>query len=380
MKPKSALFAFVIVSSAIAVACGSSDSGGGEGEGSGGSSGAAGSGGGSGGSSGTGGAGGNSGSGGSSGTGGAGGNSGSAGTGGADAGDDGNAGTGGAAGIDASTDGGSGGAAGSDGGSEASADGSTDADASSQDGSTPDACVDGGVQTILRLEAIADVNGGGQPLLGSSSGFGDDSVLPFPIVGSADGCVAIAIEPPTCPSSAIGGDAGTVTVTGANDPISFVPSGSLPNVLYKTNYGGSITPEFDAGATLTFTTAGGPDIGAFSGSVVGPAPIAGYTPPASISRGAGLTVSLTAATSDSFGIVLIASDPAPPGNSQWLLCQASDSGSFTITSKALSLLSSSYTNGLLYLQRENWSTVSAGSWTIKLGARQGDKANVPIGP
>jgi hypothetical protein len=197
---------------------------------------------------------------------------------------------------------------------------------------------------------------------------------PFgPAIGSADGCTLY----PFASIAPVGESAGTITVTGANDGMSFVPSGSAPLVSYTLDFTGSTTPEFDAGATLAISAAGGPDVGAFSGNVVGPAPIANYTPPTSASRSADLTITWTASTSDSFHIYVVGISSSP----QVLVCPTADDGSFTITKNALSLFGAGISHAQVILSRVNETTTSAGDWTIHLDAEQEDtRAAITIGP
>ena len=57
------------------------------------------------------------------------------------------------------------------------------------------------------------------------------------------------------------------------------PSGVGPDVQYEA--AATIpNPIYTAGASITVTAAGGPDVPAFNATVVAPAALEGYTPPA----------------------------------------------------------------------------------------------------
>jgi len=172
-----------------------------------------------------------------------------------------------------------------------------------------------------------------------------------------------------------------VTTSGPTGTVTLTPAGTWPNVTYTA--GSLPSPLFNGGDTLSISAPGGPDVPAFSGHVVAPAAIAGYAPPTSISRGAGLTISWTAGSATNMGVFVFAGDTST-GDIKALICTGSDTGSMTVSPTQLGLLPAANTYGGVMLIREQSTVVSAGAWSIALQALQNDQSgtvgDIPIGP
>jgi len=159
--------------------------------------------------------------------------------------------------------------------------------------------------------------------------------------------------------------AGTISITGTVSAITLSPSGTAPNVSYTA---GTIPdPVFTAGATISVSGAGGPDVGAFSGSVTAPAALAGYTAPTtSISR-SGYTATWTAGSGPAIWVIA-AGFNSISGAGDIVICQVADNGSFTIPSTTFAMLPASADSGFAGIGRVATATVSAGATMIDIEA------------
>jgi hypothetical protein len=137
--------------------------------------------------------------------------------------------------------------------------------------------------------------------------------------------------------------AGTIDITGTTVPLSLVPSGSPPQYTAST-----FVPEpiFVQGSTITMT-APGAQFPAFTLQVTAPAPLDGFTPPASISRAAGYHATWTVGTGKIW--LLLGGNDA--GTNVYLQCRVADSGSYLVTPDELALIPASITMVTLNLAR-----------------------------
>jgi hypothetical protein len=173
-------------------------------------------------------------------------------------------------------------------------------------------------------------------------------------LGASGGCT-LYNNPPTS-----GLSAGEITVTGTTTSVTLSPSGTP--VKYATST--LPMPLFAAGATLTVTAAGA-NFPAFTTTVTAPSPLAGFSTPSSISRGAGYTAAWTAGTAHVW--VLISAEIGA-GNADLLLCKVADTGSFTVTPAALALFPQSVTSVAVSLARVGETDLTVGSGEVDVVA------------
>jgi hypothetical protein len=171
--------------------------------------------------------------------------------------------------------------------------------------------------------------------------------------------------------------AGTITITSPNGNYTLAPSGTAPTVTYPAPPVNN--PAFSAGDTITFSAAGGPDLGAFSGTVTAPPTLAGFTPPASISR-SGFTATWTAASSDQILVVMAALTGGTITDA--LACIVPDTGSFEVSAATFALVSSSDTTSTVSVARIATMTTTASGKSIMLAASSfiGSNGTVPLNP
>jgi len=159
--------------------------------------------------------------------------------------------------------------------------------------------------------------------------------------------------------------AGDITVTGTTVPLTLSPDGTTPPV----NYSSTPSPPDDLltpGATLTITAAGAADVGAFSGTVVAPDPLAGVTLPTEVSLTNATTVTWTAGTADEMWAWVLGIGGG--ANSDVVWCRMPDNGTFTFPSAALGMLPAADTMALVVLWRTNATPVTAGGMHVALTA------------
>lgn len=184
---------------------------------------------------------------------------------------------------------------------------------------------------------------------------------------SADGCDAIANMPATSLS------AGTITVTGTTSDVALAQLGDDAPYIPTEQTPADL---FAAGATLT-VTATGDVVPAFTGDVVAPEQLADMVFPASISRAAPAAFTWTAGDGDAMWIVVTSATSTPGG----MLCKATDTGSFTLTTDAIGLLPPTLTQLTVIAYRIKEVPVAAGPWTVFLRVGDGALAETtPIGP
>lgn len=198
---------------------------------------------------------------------------------------------------------------------------------------------------------------------GAASSGADAQMSPSGILGTANGSVGpcTAFSTSTAPTRQ---SAGTITIHVGTTTYTLQASGTAPSVSYAVTPTVAI-PAFQPGETITFSAAGGPDVGAFSGSVVAPATLAGFTPPTTMSR-SGYTATWSAGNGSIMWVILIGSDPS--NQTEGMLCQVPDTGSFTVTSAMFGLWSSSDNMAQAALGRLATATVTASGNTILLAA------------
>jgi hypothetical protein len=177
----------------------------------------------------------------------------------------------------------------------------------------------------------------------------------------------VAVDGP-CTSYSIQGSpppmrsAGTLTVTGTTTALTASPTGVAPSVHYQTTPA-LPTDLFAPAATISLTAAGSPDFAGFSGTVTAPAALAGFTPPATMSR-AGSTVTWTAGTATMMYVVVIGGDNTNVGI---VFCRVPDTGSYTIAASSFALLPAG-TMGSLVLGRANQTAITTTSGDVTLEA------------
>ena len=131
--------------------------------------------------------------------------------------------------------------------------------------------------------------------------------------------------------------AGAITITGTDSPITLTPSGAAPNAVYApvALQSGQI---FQADAMITAQAAGSQgatDVAMFTLITTGPTPVAGFSPTTTISR-SGFTATWTRGDGPHVWVLLLG-DPQT-GTGPFILCDADDSGSFTIPASTLALI------------------------------------------
>jgi plastocyanin len=152
--------------------------------------------------------------------------------------------------------------------------------------------------------------------------------------------------------------AGVITVTGTTVGLTLTPA-------VDNNYDTTPTPPADlfaTGATIHVAAAGG-EFNAFAGDVTAPGPVAGFTPPASISVSAGTTLTWTAATSSVMQLVVLAGNQQAFGLA---FCRVPDNGSFTVPPSTLAFLPANPTTGGVILGRTNETVLNTGGGAVTL--------------
>jgi hypothetical protein len=221
----------------------------------------------------------------------------------------------------------------------------------------PDAPTDAPPGPTVGLVEIAQGIASGSADSGATAGFGP--TVFGPVVGTDGPCTVYsdAQNPPRF-------SAGTITITGTASTITLDPHGTAPSVSYSS--GPPVPdPAFTAGATLTFTAAGGPDVGAFTATTTAPETLAGYTPPTTISR-AGYTATWTAGTATIWVIMALVNPSSGDGNV--VVCAVDDTGSFTIPASTFAMIPATSNNGIVGLGRMSPRTMMVGSTMVTVQA------------
>jgi hypothetical protein len=193
-------------------------------------------------------------------------------------------------------------------------------------------------------------------------------------LGTADGCTLYANPYMTTPDT--GANAGDITITtGEPETITLLPVGTGTLVSYSAS--AEVTYPVLKG-TVSFSGAGGAGVGAFSGSAKAPAALAGFTAPTSLSRSAGWTATWTAGKSSYVAVYITAFEEGDGSISKQdiLRCQTTDSGSFTVTGAALTLIPKVFKEAQAVLIRTNKETVTVGEYHVNLQANQIVESNV----
>lgn len=223
----------------------------------------------------------------------------------------------------------------------------------------PDAPVDAPAGPTLGLIEVTQGTGNGSAASSADAAFGPTTVF-GPVVGTDGPCTVYGLTQNPASFSA-----GAITITGTASTITLNPSGAAPNVSYSPA-AAVPKPAFTAGATLTFTAAGGPDVGAFTATVTAPATLAGYTPPTTISR-AGYTATWTAGTATTMWVIMAAFDPSS-GSGNGVICRVPDTGSFTVPASTFAMVPSTATGGFVGVGRIAPTTMTVGSTMVTVQA------------
>ena len=170
--------------------------------------------------------------------------------------------------------------------------------------------------------------------------------------------------------------AGTVSITGTATPITLIAAGSpvayMPDATLPD-------PAFVAGASLAVHAAGDPaGVPTFDGMVAAPAPLHGYTPPTSVSRG-GVTLSWTAVTGTSMQITL--AGVGSTAMSPLILCKADDTGSLAVPSDVFEWLPASFQAISIGVARVSEVDIDIPLGAIAIEALDGQTATaIPLSP
>jgi hypothetical protein len=238
----------------------------------------------------------------------------------------------------------------------------THADAPMADAKHPDAAVDAKVDappmaTVGSIE-VAQGQNAGSASADATATFG--TTVYGMSVGTDGPCTLYNL------TKHDGFSAGNVTVTGTVSTITLQPQGTAPTVNYSST-AAVPKPAFTAGATITFTAAGGPDVPAFTGSVTAPAAIAGYTPPATTVSRSGYTATWTAGAGPSIWVILGAIDTTAGGGIAGI-CRVTDTGSFTIPASTFAMIPANMTTAFVGVGRVSPTTVTAGGVSVTVQA------------
>jgi len=206
----------------------------------------------------------------------------------------------------------------------------------------PDAPADAPAGPTLGLIELTQGTGAGSADSGADASFGPTAFF-GPIVSTDGPCSIYALE-----QNGLRYSAGTITITGGASTVTLDASGTAPGVSYSPA-AAVPKPAYTAGATITFTAAGGPDVGAFTASVTAPATLAGYTPPTTMSR-SGYTATWTAGSGPGIWVILGAID-TNSGTGNGVVCRVPDNGSFTVPASTFAMLPSGATTGFAGVAR-----------------------------
>jgi len=195
----------------------------------------------------------------------------------------------------------------------------------------------GGISGLVTISQLRDAMGA-HLTSNATAQFVAGSSIYGTTVGSDGGCMMFE-NPPT-----VGLSAGTIVIDGTTGSVTLTPTGS------PTKYSSSTVPDaaFTAGAALTFASTGA-DVPPFSdNAVVAPSALAGFTPPATMSRAAGFQATWTAGTGQTMWLFIVAK---PAADAFVLLCRVPDSGSFLVTPAALAMFPAAATSVVVTLVR-----------------------------
>lgn len=170
------------------------------------------------------------------------------------------------------------------------------------------------------------------------------------MVGTDGPCVAY--EDP----ASKGVSAGTVTISGTTSLVTATPEGAAPSVTYDTST--LPTDLFTAGATITVQASGSADVAGFTATAVAPASVAGFTPPTTLNRTTGTTLTWTAGTGPKMMLALVGFTEQ---HVRIVLCRINDTGSYSLSASNLALLpatSTTNSGGMLSFGRLAETTVS----------------------
>ena len=197
----------------------------------------------------------------------------------------------------------------------------------------------------------------------ASAGFATSASAASGIAGTDGPCTAYNN------TSAGSLDAGTIMIQGTAVPITLSASGNP----LRYSAGSLPYPLFSAGATITFTGAGGADVGAFTGTATAPADVAGFTRPTTLSR-AGFTATWTGGAGPGMWVLLAGSDGVSQVTS--IICRVPDSGSFAIPASTFALLPAGENMGGVGVMRVVETAVSVGDTQVLLHVSTMDSSTI----
>jgi hypothetical protein len=223
----------------------------------------------------------------------------------------------------------------------------------------PDAPPDAPSGPLLGLIELTQGTGNGTATSSADASFGPTSFF-GPIIGTDGPCSIYSLEQNSPRYSA-----GTITITGGAATVNLDPSGTAPSVSYSAR-AAVPKPAYTAGATITFTAAGGSDVGAFTASVTAPATLTGYTTPTTISR-SGYTATWTAGAGPGIWVILAAAD-ASSGAGNGVVCRVPDNGSFTVPATTFAMIPATDTVGFVGVARISDMTKTVGATMLTVQA------------
>lgn len=223
----------------------------------------------------------------------------------------------------------------------------------------PDAPVDAPAGPTVGMIEVTQGTGNGSATASADASFGVTTLF-GPEVGTDGPCTIYGLT-----QNPVGYSAGAITITGTASTITLDATGAAPNVSYQPA-AAVPKPAFTAGATITFTAAGGPDVGAFTATATAPETLAGFTPPTTMSR-AGYTATWTAGTGPTMWVIMAAFD-ASAGTGNGVVCRVTDTGSFTIPASTFAMVPATATTGFVGVGRVSPTTMTVGATMVTVQA------------
>ena len=225
--------------------------------------------------------------------------------------------------------------------------------------SRPDAPIDAAPAPAVGMVEVSQGTGDGSAGAGATASFGPTALF-GPVVGTDGPCTIYSLA-----QDMPGFSAGAITITGTASTITLDPTGTAPSVSYSPT-AAVPKPAFTAGATITVTAAGGPDVGAFTASTTAPATLAGFTAPTTMSR-AGYTATWTAGAGPSIWVIVAAFDGSS-GAGNGIVCRVDDTGSFTVPASTFAMVPATATTGFVGIGRVSPMTMAVGSTMVTVQA------------
>ena len=187
-------------------------------------------------------------------------------------------------------------------------------------------------------------------------------------ISSGGGCTLYAYA-----TSEDGVSAGALTVSSTKQTLTLDPTGMGSDVTYaeaRGKYG------FATGQ-VTFSAAGGAGVGAFSETVRAPKKMAGLSAPAGLSRSTPADLTWTAESGD-IAVYIFAEQglDAGPSKKEVLRCTTTDTGAYTVSTAALSLVPVAYDECQIAVVRYAQKKVTVGDYKITLVVDQVEQGGV----